>query len=53
MWSSSVELPIQHLLLGIYADPGLTVFGGDETGTYLHSPDPNYTYLVVDSAYVE
>lgn len=33
-WSSSVELPVQIILLGIAADLGLTVFASDTTDAY-------------------
>ena len=52
-WSSCVELPVQRLFLGICADAGLTIYGGDATDAYAHSPAPNDTYLQVDDAYAE
>lgn len=52
-WSSCVELPVQHLLLGICANAGLTIYGWDDTVVYVHSPDPNDTYIQVDDAYAE
>ena len=52
-WSSCVELPVQRIFLGIAADLGLTVYGGDATNAYAHSPAPNDTYLAIDDAYAE
>ena len=52
-WSSCVELPVQRLFLGICADSGLTIYGGDATDAYAHSLAPNDTYLQVDDAYAE
>ena len=42
-WSSCVEFPIQRLFLRICGDLGLTVFGGDTTDAYVHSPALNDT----------
>ena len=50
-WSSSVELPVQRLFLGIAADLGLTIFGGDATDAYAHLPTPSETYLVINDDY--
>ena len=50
-WSSCVALPIQRLFLGMCADLGLIIYGGDATDAYAHSPAPNDTYLAVDEAY--
>ena len=44
-WSLCVELPIQRLFLGMCAHCGLTIYGGDATDAYAHSPAPNGTYL--------
>ena len=52
-WSSCVELPIQRLFLEMCAHSGLTMYGGDATDAYAHSPDPKDTYLSVDDAYSE
>ena len=52
-WSLCVELPIQQLFLGICAQSGLTIYGGDVTDAYAHSPALNNTYLAVDDAYKE
>ena len=52
-WSSCVELLIQRLFLGMCAHSGLTIYGGDATDTYTHSPALNDTYLSVDYAYAE
>ena len=52
-WSSCIELPIQCLSLGICADVGLSIYGGDATDTYKYSPVPNNTYLQVDDEYTE
>ena len=50
-WSSCVALPIQQLFLGMCADLGLIIYGGDATDAYAHLPAPNDTYLSVDEAY--
>ena len=52
-WSSCVELPVQRIFLGIAADLGLTVYGGDATDAYAHSPAPSDTYLAIDDAYAD
>ena len=52
-WSSCVELPVQRVFLGIEADLGLTVFDGDATDAYAHSPAPSDTYLAIDDAYAD
>ena len=52
-WSSCVELPIQRLFLGICSNSGLTIYGGDATDTYVHSPAPNNTYLQVDNVHTK
>ena len=52
-WSSCVELPVQRLFLGIAVDLGLTIFGGDATDAYAHSPAPSETYLAIDDAYAD
>ena len=52
-WSSCVSLPIQRLFLGMCADLGLVVYGGDATDAYAHSPTPNDTYLSIDAAYAD
>ena len=52
-WSSCVELPVQRIFLGIAADLGLTVYGGDATDAYAHSLAPNDTYLAIDDAYAD
>ena len=52
-WSSCVELPVQQVFLEIAADLGLTVYGGDATGAYAHSPAPNDTYLAIDDVYAD
>ena len=41
------------MFLGIAADSGLTVFGGDTTDAYAHFPAPIETYLVIDDAYAD
>ena len=41
------------MFLEICADLSLTVFSGDATDTYAHSPAPNDTYLEVDDVYAE
>ena len=52
-WSSCVELPIQRLFLWMCANSGLTIYGGDATDAYAHSPAPNDTYLIIDHVYAE
>ncbi len=52
-WSSCVSLPIQCLILGMCADLGLVIYGGDATDAYAHSPAPNDTYLTIDDAYAD
>ena len=52
-WSSCVELPVQRIFLGIAADLGLTVYGGDATDAYAHSPAPNSTYLAINDFYAD
>ena len=52
-WSSCVSLPIQRLFLGMCADLGLVIYGGDATDAYAHSPAPNDTYLTIDDAYAD
>ena len=46
-------MPVQRLFLGIAADLGLTIFGGDATDAYAHSPAPSETYLAIDDAYAD
>ena len=52
-WSSCIKLPIQRLFLGMCADSGLTIYGGDATDAYAHSLAPTDTYHAVDNAYAE
>lgn len=52
-WSSCVELSIHRMLMRIAEDLGLTIYGGDNTDTYAHSPAPSYTYLTIDEAYFD
>lgn len=52
-WSSCVELLVQLMFLGISADLGFTIFGGDTTDAYEHSPASNETYLASDDAYYD
>ena len=52
-WSSCVELPVQRIFLGIAADLGLMVYGGDATDAYAYSPAPNDTYLLINAAYAD
>ena len=52
-WSSCVELPVQRIFLCIAVDLGLTVYGGDATDAYAHSPAPNDTYIEIDDAYAD
>ena len=39
--------------MGIASHAGLTVYGGDATDAFAHSPAPNDTFLAVDDAYAE
>ena len=52
-WLLCVEVPIQCLFLELCAHYGLTIYGGDATDAYAHSPALNDTYLAVDDAYSE
>ena len=52
-WSSCIKLHIQHLFLGICADAGLIIYGGDNMEAYAHSSALNNTYLWVDVVYAE
>ena len=52
-WSSSVELPVQRMLMGIASDLGFTLFGGDATDTYVHYPTLSETYMEIDEAYAD
>ena len=52
-WSSCVELPVQRIFLGIAANLGLTVYGGDTTDAYAHSLAPSDTYFAIDDAYAD
>ena len=51
IWSSCVEFLVQRILMEIAANLGLTLFEGDDTGAYAHSPAPSETYLAIDEAY--
>ena len=51
--SSCIELPVQRIFFRIAADLGLTVFRGDATDAYAHSPAPSNTYLAIDDAYAD
>ena len=52
-WSSCIELLVQRLFMGLCADMGLTIYGGNATDAYAHSPAPNDNYLAVDDAYAD
>ena len=52
-WSSCVELPVQQVFFVIAADLGLTVYGGDATDAYAHSPAPSDTHVAIDNAYAD
>lgn len=52
-WSSCVELPVQHLFMGLCTDIGLIIYDDDATDMYAHSPTPTDTYVAIDDAYVE
>ena len=52
-WSSCVELPVQIVFLGIAADLGNTIYGGDAMDAYAHAPSPSNTFLTVDNVYME
>ena len=51
--SSCVELPVQKILLGITADLGLNVFGGDATDAYANSHAPDENFLSIDKVYAD
>ena len=51
-WSSCVELPVQMIFLGITADLGNTIHGGDATDAYTQTPAPNDTYPMIDNIYI-
>ena len=40
-WLSCAELPVQRILMGIAAEQGLTLFGGDGTDAYRNSSAHN------------
>ena len=47
-WSSCVELPIQQLFIGLSAQKGLCMYGGDARDAYAHAPAPEMmTYLTI------
>jgi hypothetical protein len=51
-WSSCAEQPIQRIFLALCASQGLTIYGGDVTDAYAHSPSPELpTYLSIDDTY--
>ena len=53
-WSSCVELPIQRLFVGLCAQKGLCMYGGDACDAYAHAPAPEMmTHLTIDDAYYE
>ena len=53
-WSSCVELPIQQLFIGLSAQKGLCMYGGDACDTHAHAPAPKrMTHLTIDDAYYE
>ena len=41
--------------MGLCADMGLTItiYGGDATDAYAHSPAPSHTYLAINNTYAE
>ena len=53
-WSSCVELLIQQLFIGLAAQKGLCMYGGDARDAYAHAPAPEMmTNLTIDDAYFE
>ena len=52
-WSSCVSLPIQRLFLGICANLGLVIYGGNMTDAYAHSSAPSATFLSINEAYTD
>ena len=40
-WSLCVKLPVKRILMGIAADLGLTIYGGDATDAYAHYSAPS------------
>ena len=53
-WSSCVELLIQRLFIGLSAQKGLCMYGGDTHDAYVHAPTPEMmTHLTIDDAYFE
>ena len=53
-WSSCVELPIQRMYIGLCAQKGLCMYGGDARDAYAHAPAPEtMTHLTIDDAYYE
>lgn len=39
--------------MDIASDLGLTIYGGDATGNYAHSPETSQTYLAIDEVYTD
>ena len=53
-WSSCVEFPIQQLFIGLSAQKGLCIYGGDSCDAYAHAFAPEMMiHLTIDDAYFE
>ena len=53
-WSSCVELPIQQLFIGLFAQKDLCMYDGDARDTYTHAPAHEMmTHLTIDDTYIE
>ena len=53
-WSSCVELPIQCLFIGFYAQKGLCMYSDNGCDVYAHVPAPEVMiHLTIDDAYFE
>ena len=53
-WSSCAELSTHQLFLALCAENGLTIYGGDVTDAYTHSPAPDtMIFLFIDYAYIK
>ena len=52
-WSPCVELPVQRVFLGIAADLGNTIYGGDATDVYVYAPSSSDIFLTINNAYME
>ena len=53
-WFSCVELPSQQMFIGLCAQKGLCMYGGNTRDAYVHVPDPEVmTHLTIDNTYFE